>query len=808
MNDIGSSSIASRSCGTQRSQGLQGLPGRWVIPLDQWAGDERQRMDYEPAGGVMAPPVPPEIPAPQAAFFDARRARLPSRRDLVPRRRLVRRLIASRETPLVLIAAPAGYGKTSLLAEWAEVDERPFAWVTLDEPDNDVVHLMMAIVDALAEIDPIEAATTSQRSSRLSFVEDFVLRRLACLLDAQREPFVIVLDNAHVLDTPDALTALGTIARNLPAGSQLALSSRTLPAVHLGRLRADHQLVELRALDLAMTAPEAAMLLEAAGLPLDIDHVEALVRRAEGWPVALYLAALSLRNEPNVAGAVSRFAGDDDFLSDYIREEVIDGLAPESVDFLMRSSILAQLSGSLCDVVLARSDSGTLLQNLARHELLLVPLDRCGECYRCPGPLRAVLQRELGMHDPGLLVELHRRASIWHADRGQLDRAIAHAVAGNDRERAGELLWMHLPFDLGRAHGGTVCNWLRSFSDEELAGDAALSLCSAHVCLAAGDLASAEHWAMAADAALKRSSGGARAQSLSAGVALLGACVARHGVVRMGEDAATAYELESAHSPWRALCRLCQGVAAQLTGDPLRARVLLDDGAHRSAAVMPYIETLCLAQLAIIDVGDGDWEVAEDRCAQAGALIRRHTLDGSPTSALALALTALVNAQTGRADRAKESLRDCTQLLAEVDRHVAWYGVEVRIVLARAAARLTDVSRASTLLAEASRAARRVPDAPVLNCWLDEAVGELDSRAAAALEDSSSLTLAELRILRFLPTHLSFREIGDRLHVSTNTVKSQAHAVYRKLGACSRSDAVARASRVGLIWSLPSSPDI
>jgi LuxR family transcriptional regulator, maltose regulon positive regulatory protein len=765
-------------------------------------------MDHEPAGGVASPLERPEVRPPEAAFLDETRSRSAFLRGFVPRRRLVRRLIASRESPLVLLAAPAGYGKSSLLAEWAEVDERPFAWVTLDERDNDVGHMMMAIIRVLADIDRT-AVRMTPLPSQGRCVEDFVLRRLVSLLGCQREPFVIVLDNAHVLETPNALNALVTIVGNLPEESQLALSSRTLPAVHLGRLRADQQLLELHAQDLAMTVPEAAMLLEASGLRLDSDHIGALVRRAEGWPVALYLASLSLRDQSNIEDAVSGFVGDDEFLSAYIREELIGGLPREAVEFLMRSSILEQLSSPLCDAVLERSDSALLLQDLAHHELLLVPLDRNGERYRCPDLLRAVLRRELGMREPGQVFDLHRRASTWHAHRGELDRAIDHAVAGNDTERAADLLWTHLPSVLGHAHDGTVLqNRLRSFTNEELTADPALSLCAAHSCLAAGDLASAEHWGMAADAALKCSPDGPRLESLPAGVTLIGACVARHGVVRMGRDATRAYELESAQSPWRAVCRLYQGVAAQLTGDPVRARLLLDDGAHRSATVMPRFEALCLAQLAIIDLGDRDWEAAEDTSARATALIRRERLDGSATSALVLALAALVSAQAGRADRAAESLRESTQLLGELDGHVAWYGLEARILLARAAARLTDVSRARTLLAEASRAARRLPDAPVVTVWLDEALGELDSGAAAALEDCSSLTLAELRILRFLPTHLSFREIGDRLHVSTNTVKSQAHAVYHKLGACSRSEAVARASRVGLIWSVPSSPDV
>jgi LuxR family maltose regulon positive regulatory protein len=348
-----------------------------------------------------------------------------------------------------------------------------------------------------------------------------------------------------------------------------------------------------------------------------------------------------------------------------------------------------------------------------------------------------------------------------------------------------------------------VLGWLGAFTEAEIAGDPALSLFEAHRHLSAGDLPQAEYWAAAAAASLSDSKQPPEVDSLRAGVLLIESVLAREGIVRMGEDATRAFELESEHSPWRAVCRLYQGISSHLTGEPVRARDLLDDGVHRSAK-MPGVESLCHAQLAIIALGEDDWELADERSLQATALIERHDLAETPAAALVFAVAALVRAQLGRADGAKELVRQATRLLRSSDHYAPWYGEETRIMLARAAARLTDMRRARTLLAEASRAARRVPDAPVLNAWLDEALGELDSGAAAALEGSSLLTLAELRILRFLPTHLSFREIGDRLHVSTNTVKSQAHAVYRKLDASSRSEAVARASSVGLIWTATS----
>jgi LuxR family transcriptional regulator, maltose regulon positive regulatory protein len=684
--------------------------------------------------------------------------------------------MASREVPLVLIAAPAGYGKTSLLCEWARAEERPFAWVTLDEGDDDIAHLLVAMSQAIAE--------------------------------GRRRPLVIVLDNAHVLESPDALNALGTIADRLPPGSQLVLGSRELPGLPIGRLRAHRKLVELHAADLAMSVPEAAALLRAAGLSLDAEQVLTLVRRTEGWPAALYLAALSLREESDIPAALAGFGGEDEIVCDYLREELLARLPAEAVTFLVRTSILERLSGSVCDAVLERRDSALLLQSLARRSLLLVALDRGGESYRCHDLLRDMLRGELRRRDPDLVAELHRRAGAWCASHGDVDGAIDHALAGNDPRRGGELLWSHILGYLAQGHNEQVRRWLGGFGEEQVAADAALCLCTAHNHLAMGELELAERWGSAAAGALERSSRAAEVESLRSGLALIDAAVARHGAVRMGEDGARAYELESEHSPWRAMCCLYRGVACHLTGDADGAHRLLGEGVHRSVALAPTIEALCLAQLAILAVEEGDWELARDRCSGVSALVQRHRLGENPTSALLFAVRALVCAQSGRADEAKELLRQSTRLLDMLDGYLAWYELETRVMLARAAARLADIPRARTLLAGASRAGRRMPDAPSSKRWLDEAWEELDARAAAALGGSSSLTLAELRILRFLPTHLSFREIGDRLHVSTNTVKSQAHAVYRKLDACSRSEAVAHASRVGLIGNVSAWTDI
>jgi LuxR family transcriptional regulator, maltose regulon positive regulatory protein len=382
--------------------------------------------------------------------------------------------MASREVSLVLIAAPAGYGKTSLLSEWAKADERPFAWVTLDECDRDVAQLLMAIVHAIAEIEPLPQRLANVLVASNPGIADSVLPSLLSSLEARRRPLVIVLDNAEVLESPDALNALGAIIDRLPPGLQLALGSRGLPELPLGRLRAHHKLVELHACDLAMTIPEAGALLDTAGLALDTEHVVTLVRRTEGWPVALYLAALSLRDQPDISAAVAGFGGGDEIVADYLREELIAHLPAEAETLLEGSSILEDLSGPVCDAVLQRSGTALLLRELARRNLLLASLDRAGETYRCHGLLRDMLQLELRCLDPDRSAALHRRASVWQEEHGNIDGAIDHAVAAGDQRRAGDLLWAHILRYVAYGRNDMVQRWLGGFTEEQLVTDAAL----------------------------------------------------------------------------------------------------------------------------------------------------------------------------------------------------------------------------------------------------------------------------------------------------------------------------------------------
>ena len=675
---------------------------------------------------------------------------------LVPRARLIRRLEETADVPLVLLVAPAGYGKTTLLSEWAEHDPRPFRWIG------------------------VEAAAG-----------------LAEEVAAARHPFVLVLDDLRGAGGAEACRSLEAVVDAMPPGSQLVLASRAEPPLPVGRLRAHRKIVELRAADLAMGRSEAAALFERADQPLRGDDLDRLLERTEGWPAGLYLAALSLRAQPDVRAAAERFAGDDRIVAEYLGDELLAPLSPAQRSFLVRTSVLDTLSGPACDAVLDTTRSGTVLANLARSNVLMVGLDRSGETYRHHALLAEMLRAELRRMEPDLEPQLHRRAGAWYAGQGDAQRAIRHAVAAGDVQAAGHLLWAHAPGRIARGDKDTVERWLDEFTPEQVAACAPLALVAAATCLAGGDRAQLERWTAEADRSLHSHRGG-RSSSMRAALAILHAAAARDGVSRMGAAAAAAAESEPDHSPWRATARLLEGVAHHLTGHREDARPPLEEGGRGGASASPHMQALCLAQLALLVIEDEDWDEAAILIARARAQVKGFGLERYRTLSLVFGVSSLVRAHRGIVEEARGDLLSSARLLGELGDFAPWYEAETRIVLARAALRLGDVTVARTLMTEAAHALRDTPDSTTLRAWLEETRSQLEAATRSAGE-SCALTTAELRVLRLLPTHLSFPAIASRLYVSPNTVKTHARALYRKLDASSRGEAVAHASAAGLL---------
>ncbi len=392
----------------------------------------------------------------------------PPRPEIVLRPRLIERLNEGLRRKLILISAPAGFGKTTLLGEWVAGCERPAAWLSLDEADNDPTRFLSYLVAALQTIAPnigegISGVLRSPQPPPAESVLTALLNEIATIED----DFVLVLDDYHAVDARAVDDALAFLLEHLPPQAHLVIATREDPQLSLARLRARGQLNELRAADLRFTPSEAAEFLEGVmGLDLSAEDIAALETRTEGWIAGLQLAALSMRGREDVPGFIRAFAGDNRYIVDYLVEEVLQQ-QPESVrGFLLQTSILDRLSGPLCDAVTGQEDGRGMLEVLERGNLFVVPLDDRRQWYRYHHLFAEVLYAHLMQERPDRVSTLHRRASEWHEHNGSAADAIRHALAAEDFERAANLVELAVPAMRRSRQEATLLGWLKALPDE------------------------------------------------------------------------------------------------------------------------------------------------------------------------------------------------------------------------------------------------------------------------------------------------------------------------------------------------------
>ena len=311
------------------------------------------------------------------------------RPKLVRRTALVNRLLGARESRIVSISAPAGYGKSTLLAQWARRDRRPFAWVSLDARDNDPVVLLTYVAATLDNVSPLDRSIFRDLTTAGRSIWATALPRLGAALASADRPFVLVLDDLHELSSRDCLDAVDALAMHVPRGSQLVLAGRG-EELGTARIRATGDLLELGLAELALTESEAQAVLSNAGAELAEGEIEHVIARSEGWAAGLYLAALSAGDAPDRAELW--FAGDDRFVTDYFRAEHLSHLSKRDVQFLTRTALLERMTGPLCDAVLGRRDSARTLESLEERNLFVIPLDHHREWYRYHHLFRDMLQ--------------------------------------------------------------------------------------------------------------------------------------------------------------------------------------------------------------------------------------------------------------------------------------------------------------------------------------------------------------------------------------------------------------------------------
>jgi LuxR family transcriptional regulator, maltose regulon positive regulatory protein len=715
------------------------------------------------------------------------------RPGMVARTMLVDRLLTSDE-PVITVFAPPGYGKTTLLAQWAGQLGPRVAWVSCEKTDNDPVALWTAVITALGQIGPVSPAASQLLA--ISGGDVSVIPSLVSTFGTIRGPLVLVLDHAEAVTSRECRTSIAEFALRVPKGWRLALASREPMPIPAARLRVQRRIVEIGTSELAMARTEASALLKGAGVQLPESRTEELVRRTEGWPAGLYLAALAMRDGSPAESFT--FTGDDRLMGDYLRSEFLTRVSRSQVTFLLRTSILDRMCGPLCDAVLGRKESVRVLEQLVSRNLLVVPIDRRGEWYRYHYLLRELLQAELRRGDPDLITELHSRAAAWYEANGLPEAAVEHAQAAGDVERVARLVLdlMHPVWASGRID--TVRHWMEWLEERpSVRHYSAIAAHGALIFALLGRPSEAERWAAVAE---RLSAAGVLpdGNTVAGTLAYLRANLGRDGPAAMRSDARDAWHGLSPNSPYRTAMLHTEGLSYVLDGDPDRADAVF---AHTydvatGFGAMPMI-ALVLAERFLIAAEREDWPTADSLIVRAVEILEQGRFDGYWTSALVFAAAARAAAHRGHMHLARQYVKRATRLRPLLTYALPVVSVQALLELARAYLAVVDPAGARAALEQAQGILQQRPDLGTLSAAADQLQSRL-GKIVVAERGASSLTTAELRLLPLLPTHLSFPEIGDRLFISRHTVKSQVNSLYRKLGVSSRGEAVDRMAELGL----------
>ncbi|MBO0814861.1 MAG: hypothetical protein J2P30_06885, partial [Actinobacteria bacterium] len=505
---------------------------------------------------------------PALELFAAKLRRPLMRPGTVRRSLLIDRLARGDARPIVSVVAPPGYGKTTLLAQWAERNGQAFAWVSVDEADNDPKVLLRYVAEALDAVEPIDGRVFDALASPVSSVPGTVAPRLGSAFASMTSPVALVLDDVHELSNAECRAAVSALADHVPGGSRLVVAGRAEPPLRVARLRAEGKIMEVGPAELSLTREEASALLRNVDLALGEPEVAALHQRTEGWPVGLYLAALYLREGGSLTGAAAAFGGDDRLVSEYVESEFLARISRRQRAFLTRTAVLERMCGPLCDAVLGLGGSAGVLDGLAQSNLLLVPLDRRGQWYRYHRLFRDMLLAELERVEPDVIPVLRRRAAAWCLRNGLAEEALEYSIAAGDVDTAAGLVEQLCVPAFWQSRLGAVQRWFGWL--EERGGIhryPAVAAQAAVLAAATARPAEAGRWAGVVDRWQHEDA--ARRDDGSAGgwAALLRAMLCRHGAGQMRADADEAARRFAALGGALPVIPLLQGLARVLSGD-------------------------------------------------------------------------------------------------------------------------------------------------------------------------------------------------------------------------------------------------
>ena len=694
------------------------------------------------------------------------------------------------------MVAPAGYGKTTLLAQWADSDDRPFAWVSVDERDNNAKVLLRYVAEALGRVAPVGERVFAALSSATSSVPGSVVPRLGAAFAAMTSPVVLVLDDVHLLHDSECRAALSVLAEDVPAGSQLVLAGRNAPPVRLARLRAGGRLVEVGPSDLSFDRDEATALLRAAQVTLEADDIAILHERAEGWPVGLYLAALYLREGGSVETAAAAFSGDDNLVSEYIEAEFLEKVPARQRAFLTRSAALERMSGALCEAVLDLPGAAATLADLARSNMLLVPLDRRGQWYRYHHLFGDMLRAELERREPGVIAAVRRRAATWCLDNDQPEQAVEYSIGAHDTEVAARLV-EQLGFRVyWHGHRDRLDRWIRWLEERDaIRARPMIAVIAGFLCLSTLREPEAERWAGLLDRWQYSEADWAGDRATEGYAAILRASVCRHGAEQMRADVDEAVDKFAAEGIQTPNLVIYRGLVSILMGEVDTADGLFQDAIRDSEANdLPEILACALYERALLAMARGDWIAVQGFADRLRAAITR---PGGSEEVFFWIVQARLAAHHRELSAARDALARAQPLRPLMSMPV--FAVQNRIQLARAYLALNDMNGARTMMHETDEIIQRRPNLGTLVHEAEAMSSQLAKSATSGAAGPSALTTAELRLLPMLCTHLTTPEIAAEMFLSPHTIKAQTQSIYRKLDANSRHGAVTRALELHLV---------
>ena len=745
--------------------------------------------------------------SPEAFLLKAKlNAPLP-RAEHVLRPRLLNLLTAHSEK-ITLIDAPPGYGKTTLLAQWRQTEggKLPIAWVSLDEQDNDAVRLWAHVMEAFRQIAPEEAFGSNifgEPDSNWKNHIETIKTRLPKLINGLTEfpqRVTLVLDDYHHIKSSECHKLITFFVEHLPETVQLIFSTRNDLPLPLGRWRAKGEVNEIRAEQLAFSEEEVAYLLrDRLHLNLDPGDIHTLLERTEGWPAAVYLAALSLRGKHDAHAFIEAFHGSNRFIVELLAEEVLATLPEEEREFLLLSSVLETLSAPLCEAVTRKENSGRLLRELEHSNLFVIPLDDNGEWYRYHHLFRDFLRYELSSTQPQLMPVLHMRAVEWFEQAGLVEEAINYAITAGEFAQAGLLVSRHW---FGYALSGqraALERWLAALPEDLTNGEAALALVRAWISALQGRQEQSEHFlALAEDSSYEGKLPDGTA-SVEVGVALVRALFGYGGVQAALAAARRAEELEPPRqaSLHPALTRFALGMNLYYSGEISEARKPLEEARRLQTAVgYPVMRITVLCALSFVACDEGDLEEAESLARE---VVKKIRLESVPQSTAVHIAQGRALAGRGKVAEAQIELERGVSTRRWFSSLNPWVTLVGLLALAPVRGARGDRDGARALLVEAQAIIERYPDAGMFPSLLARRERELSGRNRQDGAHTQELTERELAVLRLLDGEHSNREIGQALYISPNTVKAHVKSIYRKLGVSSRETAAEQARARGFI---------